>query len=428
MRIGKLRISVIRNKSFEDSRYAIANIGESIQSVVLSHIYAKCGVKEEDIIRINQCDIRSYRGEPIILPLRLPLSKENVDDYLPLDESVHPYFISLHLHDDIFEDRDDLVEYFRRHEPIGCRDEISCSFFLKHNIESYVMGCYTLCFPERYRTGMEDKVVCVDVSKELYTHIPDELKRGAVHKSHATPYNVYPVTPEEDKRLETVAGEYLDFYRNTAELVITSRLHVAAPCIAMGIPVVLGTNNADFRYAWIDRFIPVYQLPDYDNISWNVGSVDVEMVRNELMNVFDGIINKDAMPIDSLKRLNQYYRNRNKSDYYKLFRMRLERLRETYANNSFNYAIWGAGNHSLFAHELMSEMYPNAHLEVVVDKFKRGLRFGVPVVSGEKLVDYAVNHVVITTKPGLQEALEICNRIFGNTDGCYTIITSQQES
>ncbi len=429
MKIGKLRISVVRNKSFEDRENAIANIGESIQAVVMQQIYERCGVAKKDIVKINQCDVKDYRGEEIILPLRLPLSRETVDDYLPLDHCVHPYFISLHLHDDIFEDRQDLVEYFKKYQPIGCRDEVSCEFFRKHGIESYIMGCYTLMLPERENGSLRDKVICVDVSKALNEAIPKDIGEMAIRKTHAVPYLEYPISEREDDRLEKMAGEYIDFYKDQAKLVVTSRLHVAAPCIAMGIPVILASDNVDFRYAWIDRFLPIYQSCDYDNIQWNPDIVDVSFVREELFKIFDGIINDRQMPVRSLQKLDEYYRARNKTEYYKSFRRKLSNLYVQYHNKEFSYVIWGGGNHSLFVYELMKEMYPEAILEAVVDKYKTGTKFGVPIIRESELSEYNVDHICISTKPGMPEAVEKCKEIWGKEcERHYTIVASQQDS
>lgn len=429
MKIGKLRISAVRNKSFEDKQNAIANVGESIQSVVLQQIYEKCGVEEDSIIKINQCDVKNYQGEDIILPLRLPLSKENVDEYLPLNSAIHPFFISLHLHDDIFENRPDLIEYFLKYQPIGCRDEISCEYFRSNGIESYIMGCYTLMFPQREKTELQNKIVCVDTSSRLNEVIPSDIKGNIIRKTHAIPYLEYPVSPQEDDRLEQIAAEYVDFYRNEAKLVITSRLHAAAPCIAMGIPVILASDNVDFRYAWIDRFLPIYQASDYNYIQWNPDIVDISLVRKSLFEIFDGIINYKKMPVKSLQRLDEYYRSRNKTEYYKMFRQKLMDMYERYHDREFTYAIWGAGNHSLFVYELMKEIYPKAKLLVVIDKYKTGSKFGVPIIRSDELAKYNVEHVCISTKPGTPEAVEECGRIWGNeSEFHYTIVTSQQES
>ena len=204
------------------------------------------------------------------------------------------------MHDDIFEDRPDLVEYFQKYQPIGCRDEISCEYFRTHGIESYIMGCYTLMFLPRENTEQQNKIVCVDISSKLDEVIPSDIKKDVIKKTHAIPYLEYPVSPKEDDRLEQIAAEYVDFYRNEAKLVITSRLHAAAPCIAMGIPVILASDNVDFRYAWIDRFLPIYQASDYNSIQWNPSVVDVSLVRNNLFEIFDGIINRKEMSVEPL--------------------------------------------------------------------------------------------------------------------------------
>ena len=429
MKIGKLRISIVRNKSFVDRNNAFANIGESIQAVTMAYIYRECGVDERDIIKIDQCEIKQYQGEEIVLPLRLPLSRDNYDEYFPLPKSIHTVFISLHLHDDIFQGRPDIVEYFKAYEPIGCRDEISCSFFRKYHIEAYMMGCYTLALPKRTCTGKEEQVFLVDVSEKLCKRIPKQLESNSIKLTHAVPYLEYPVTHAEDERLEEEARHYLELYGKKAGLVITSRLHVAAPCIAMGVPVVLASDNADFRYAWIDKFLKIYQESEYEDIDWNPQVIDSEYVRSNLMELLRTIIYEGRPSRTCLKRLDLYYHDRVKTKYYATFRQRLKHLSGYYQDRSFSYAIWGAGNHALFAYQIMKEMYPNAVLQVVVDKYKTGELFGVPIIKGDKLEDYAIEQVCITTNPGKQEAIHKCEEIFGkHAPEHFVVITSQQKS
>lgn len=429
-KIGKLRISVVKNESFVDLNYAKANVGESIQSVAMQLIYDMVGIDKEKVVMIDQCGVKAFHGEEIILPLRLPLSKDNVDEFLPLNKCVHPFFISLHLHDDIFEGRSDLIEYFKKYEPIGCRDEISCGFFRLHGIESYIMGCYTLIFPERKENEREaDEVIFVDASEELLKCVPERFKHRKRQLSHAVPYQVYPVTPEEDERLENKAREYLSIYRKRAGLVVTSRLHVASPCIAMGIPVILGTDNADFRYAWIDRFVPVNQIDEYTAIDWNPFKIDVRFVKERLYDLFDGILNHEKMRVDVLQKLDQYYRNRKKTEFYKLFRNRLSKIEEQYGDNKFTYIIWGAGNHSLFAYQLISERFPNGKLLAVADRFKSGTRFGVPIIHGDEAAEFNPDFICITTRPGLEDGINGCKNVFGDEyESHYIVIASQQES
>lgn len=429
-KIGKNRINMIENESYFDKENAIANVGESIQAITMTYIYSKLGINARDIVKIDQCRIKEYNGDSLIFPLRLPLSRSNVDSYLPLNNKITPIFISLHLHDDIFENREDLVNYFKKYEPIGCRDEQSCSFFRKYGIEAYIMGCYTLCLPERRKPSKRGKTFVVDASDELIEAMPKRIKNNAVMLSHAVPFKKYPVTHQEDERLEGVAKQYLERYYNEANLVITSRLHAAAPCMAMGIPVILASNNIDFRYAWIDKFLKLYQEDEYLEINWNPIPPNIEEVRELLLNFFHESISNGKPAKKYLQKLDELYRNRTRTVYYLCFRNRLEQLRKKYSvDDKFNYAIWGCGCHAIFAHDLMREMFPKAVLQVVVDRYKRGNAFGVPIISEKQLVKYNIDHVCITTNPGLQEAIKWCDEHFENElNYKYTIMTSQQKS
>lgn len=430
MKVGKIRINMIENDSYFDKENAFANVGESIQAVTMSYIYEKIGICKDKIVKVDQCKIKEYDGEPLIFPLRLPLSKATVDNFLPLKECITPIFMSLHLHDDILSGREDLIAYFKKYEPVGCRDEQTCCFFRQHGIEAYIMGCYTVCLPKREKEPVKGSTFLVDVSKELMEKIPSAIKRNAVILSQAVPFEEYPVTHQEDERLEKVAEFYLDRYYNEADLVITSRLHAASPCMAMGIPVILASNNIDFRYAWIDKYLKLYQQSEYSMINWNPGIVEMDEVKELMLNFYRESIINGIPAKEYLQKLDEFYRNRNKTAYYLCFRERLTKLKEKYScDDAFDYAIWGAGCHAIFAHDLMSEMFPNAKLIVVIDKYKKGKIFGVPIVRGEDLDQYKVEHVCITTNPGLNEAIEGCNIYFGNDAKYkYTIMTSQQKS
>jgi exopolysaccharide biosynthesis predicted pyruvyltransferase EpsI len=55
-----------------------------------------------------------------------------------------------------------------------------------------------------------------------------------------------------------IAQEYLDRYRKEAKLVITSRLHCALPCIAMGIPVIVMGDHRDKRLQLVEEFTKIH--------------------------------------------------------------------------------------------------------------------------------------------------------------------------
>ncbi|WP_073095483.1 polysaccharide pyruvyl transferase family protein [Cyclobacterium lianum] len=51
-------------------------------------------------------------------------------------------------------------------------------------------------------------------------------------------------------------------YKRYATLVVTSRLHCALPCIAMGIPVIFFGNPLDYRVSIIGELgLKIYEVP-----------------------------------------------------------------------------------------------------------------------------------------------------------------------
>ena len=73
--------------------------------------------------------------------MRVCLESRDILNYIDLnDQEILDYISENQEYEEII---------FKKYEPIGCRDEYSCNYFRKHGIESYIMGCYTLCLPER---------------------------------------------------------------------------------------------------------------------------------------------------------------------------------------------------------------------------------------------------------------------------------------
>jgi len=64
---------------------------------------------------------------------------------------------------------------------------------------------------------------------------------------------------QEAKRI--LAQNALDEYREHASLVITTRLHCALPCVAMGIPVVFVGDPDDKRLSPIRELAEVIPFP-----------------------------------------------------------------------------------------------------------------------------------------------------------------------
>lgn len=118
----------------------------------------------------------------------------------------------------------------------------------------------------------------MDVPIEAEKFIPKDIRE---HSEIMTQQYYFSADMSIDKILDTIKSQYCKYARE-AKLVVTSRLHVASPCMAMGIPVVFTKNQIDARFGWIDNYIPLYDLKSYEKINWEQGPVEYEEDKKEL--------------------------------------------------------------------------------------------------------------------------------------------------
>lgn len=427
---ARYRMQVYNKSSLVDAACSVMNIGESIQYLALNGIYKSIGVDPADIIDVTADDVLHYTGDRLYLPGKFILNDRVVNRVLPFPKNIVPILVSsVMLRNE--EIPQNLVEYLKSVEPIGCRDEQARTMLRELGIEAYLMGCFTICLPRRSSAPQlgQGKTFLVDVSDALYSYIPEHLKKNAVRISHAVPVYTTKMTIEEDDRLNREAEKLLQRYRDEAELVITSRLHAAAPCIAMGIPVILASDNIDFRYAWLDKYVPMYTRDEYDRIDWFPKVPSSEEAKQWIPAYIKKRLEGDPTAVEELKKLDDFYMNRNRVDYYGYFRTRIARAGEMAGRNDFRYIVWGAGLHSGYAYDIIREMYPQAELVSVIDKYEKGERFGRKIISGEQLTETNFDIAFITTKPGTFDAVQKMEDLFGmQAEKRFIIVTSQQNS
>ena len=185
-----------------------------------------------------------------------------------LTEGVNALPVSVHIHN-----RKDIEEV----EPvisswggkIGCRDLSTYGLLKNMGFDVYFSSCLTTTlFYEFGRLPFSERggVVLCDVNYKSIFPLRNCLRRLRVKKiceeilSH---YNEEPllevthscpVSKTHQERFELARG-LLELY-SKSKLVITSRIHCALPCVAMGTPVILVVENYDSRrYPGIDQFM-----------------------------------------------------------------------------------------------------------------------------------------------------------------------------
>lgn len=189
------------------------------------------------------------------------------------------------------------IEYLKRWQPIGCRDHGTQALLATHGVEAYYSRCLTLTLPKRERTPENGQVFLVGLNRAERQTIPKALRRGSVTVDQARVR-----LPVESTALKlALASELLERYRQRARLVITSKIHCAMPCIAMGIPVIFlydDNRRDDYRVHIIEELIGIHYVrhkglhaPFINRwrgraINWAPQVPDIETLKHEIAQGF----------------------------------------------------------------------------------------------------------------------------------------------
>lgn len=399
---------------------AIYNIGDNMQTFAVDNLYRRMGVAPEDVININFADMKYYSGEEVILPMAGYASHYKRFNQLPASDKIIPFFIGFEMSDPTC---DDIVPYLKKHEPIGCRDEATMQLLREKDVEAYVSGCLTITLPRRKEEPVCPKTFFVDISSKLEQFIPDELRDNCEYVKHEGNLNTVPMTEDERVEIDRMAMERLERYRNEAGLVVTSRLHAAAPCIALGIPVIVAIDNIDGRFSWLDKLIPIYDAEHYSEIDWAPAACECEWIKEKLFDVFKSNI----LALSSRKNMqtiDQYWEDRVKADYDGRLWRKLAGLRNRFnTDDEFFYLIWGAGVHGKLAYTMLKKHFPHAKMVVCVDKYVDGEFFDGVICKPEEVFNYSFDYALITSHPGRFEAVQALNKMGmeWEKDYCYFI-------
>lgn len=198
----------------------------------------------------------------------------------PPPSNFHPLFLSFHGGKELLFSRR-FKNYYKKFEPIGCRDYYTVERFKKNGINAYFSGCLTLTFP-RYAGKREETIYFVDplgpsdgykfpkpgepgFKTELWNCFPEEIRQTSVYLSHECH------SKDAQARL-ALARKLLALYAR-AKLVVTSRLHCALPCLAMETPVIFLYNDfEEKRFRGLVDLLRKYSFSDIQNgrfdINW----------------------------------------------------------------------------------------------------------------------------------------------------------------
>lgn len=219
-------------------------------------------------------DIQSYAASRLLPCVDYYIEREHMDVFRPMENEcvstimngwfmnnklgwpvspcINPLYVSMH-----FLEKDSLMvgdaflkgvggEDLIAHGPVGARDISTLQMLERNEIPAYFSGCMTLTLPHMPRCDAEEPYVCLtDVSDETIQYVkdqyPDMTIRVIEHEASEGPYKVdqNATWQERFRKVE----ELLELYQNAAA-VITTRLHCAMPCLALGVPVLFLREDA----------------------------------------------------------------------------------------------------------------------------------------------------------------------------------------
>ncbi|WP_318476252.1 polysaccharide pyruvyl transferase family protein [Photobacterium leiognathi] len=285
------------------------NVGDYIQSLAAKKFLPN----NVELRLINREELKTSGDNEVFLIMNGWFSHKT--SCWPPSDKINPLFISFHLNSsvrDFFKNNKDILSYLKKHEPIGCRDTSTRDFLISNGINAYFSSCLTTTLNREDWTNKNDRhgVLFIDVlqGKGSFKHLnmrndinglgkilrcPKTLK-NKINSINANTVekkilrlidnkNIKHMTTQfstklsESKRFE-LAESFLNEYAN-AELVITSRIHVALPCLAFGTPVLFINPGMDTsRFPGLDSLFNIMTADEVMN-------VEEEKLRNIILNL-----------------------------------------------------------------------------------------------------------------------------------------------
>lgn len=252
-----------------------ANLGDNAQTIAARLLLERLGVPSAAILRVDRDSLPIYDGPPVALIMNGVFYDRN----FPVPDTVTPIFIgfctkSAEL---IARHRD----WFVAHGPVGCRDFATAALMRDAGIDAFVTGCITMTLPRREAPPKRRRLLIVHgagsglLPPAVLKHVPARLMDRAEFIYHRLPCREIPLSAASRQWIEGYEEHLLRRYREEAALVLTSLLHVASPCLGMGVPVILCRRDRDSRFGFLQQLIPVHTPDEVERIKWTPAALDL---------------------------------------------------------------------------------------------------------------------------------------------------------
>lgn len=374
-------------------------VGDDIQLLAIENLYKYMGIDYSEVIRIPFHELATYDGEYVVLPISFPLygysHETSITQYSP---KIIPVFLGMAILTDELSKGE--VNYLKKYEPIGCRDQFTLEVMRKYNIISYLNGCMTATFPQRNLNKKYSKIYCVDIPDNFKKYIPENILGECIFRNHVYMSNECPNGTEEKAR------EVYNEYCEQAKLMITTRLHAALPCIAAGIPTILVKDELSYRFAIISKYMHIYSRDEYKEINWSPEVVDFESFKSRILNLASSRIKETFNKYKEMYAISEFYEgDTSNTNYFEAISDAIYYLKETYQpNDSFEYSLWGIAQTAEMVFRHIKKTYPNAILKAVIDR-RVNIEFcGVKSTNKDWLKTHSDNLCLVCVPAAMPEA------------------------
>lgn len=309
-------------------KYGTLNFGDEIQSIAARQFLPRV---DRYVDRDNLNNVRSSRKIKLIMNGWFMHRPEN----WPPSPDIKPLFVSFHISSSCAKDltSEESIRYFKKYEPIGCRDYYTLNLLRRKGVNAYFSGCLTLTLTLKANNKKlpkkSDEILLVDLDREIIQNIPRDILDRTVVLGHVGLQSniirsIYRFFRDSDNPIAKLlrgsrAGllllnmgakiftsdskkfrqaEELLLRYSRAKLVVTSRLHCALPCLAFGTPVIFVHRNLDDpRFGGILEYLRSYSVKDFigkmSEIEWDnpePNPKSIKSIRENLIKVCENFI------------------------------------------------------------------------------------------------------------------------------------------
>lgn len=214
-------------------------------------------------------------------------------------------------------------DYLNKNGPVGARDFATRERLTELGIDNYFSGCMTLTLEKFENVKKGDYICSVDLGEEKN----NKLRNLYSGTNQEIIYVDQSLDPEKNSRI-TYAKRFenienlLKLYQG-AKAIITTRLHCALPCLALGLPVILIYNKDSFdRLASFKNLMTMYTNEEFlekvTELNYSRNDEEINKIRNPLIDSCKKFIDevKDRPENKQLLEIEEYTKV-NRIDYIK---------------------------------------------------------------------------------------------------------------